>query len=150
MPSINGVECPECGTLNTAVRFSSHTVDGTRVRQRHCGDCGERFATGEIVLKGHSYHSLTYNNRGKDKSEGPFLKEVMPDEIEVRYLKTGEIVVQVIKGARRGRKMCRRGLHELIEGVTTVDKKPNQCYACRNISTMRYVRKGVAERKAKV
>lgn len=61
--SHGGLICPDCGGIRGMATQSTLDVEGNRVRNRVCRDCGHRFATVEVALEGLSYHKVRPSTR---------------------------------------------------------------------------------------
>jgi hypothetical protein len=120
---MKGVECPECGSLNTPSRSSNLDIENNRIRKRECQDCGEWFTTAEIPVPGFSF-AKAIPTRSPDK------RRVDPSYLRVKHGDKG-IAITIVEPRRV--ELCRKGLHVFSGQNIYVNRNgQRQCRACRN------------------
>src|SRR5574338_376114 len=115
------VECPECGGMHAMVKNSNLDVEGNRIRQRRCDDCGHWFSTVEVVLPGLSFHKTRPSQRNGRRSPQ-----------YVRVVRTGDTSVRVELEDVKLLNVCRRGHPMTPDNVYVQPGRGNRsCMTCR-------------------
>jgi len=117
----HGVECPECGGMQTRVKHSSLDIEGNRVRQRDCEDCGQRFGTVEVSMPG-----LSYPRTQRSKRQNGWVEK--PQYVKVTR-RDSSTTLHVVKPQRVA--TCRKGLHPWIPENKVSNGGRETCLPCR-------------------
>lgn len=151
--TIDGVECPECGSVRTGCNRAGFDGNGNRIRVRDCRDCGLRFNTVEAPAE------FVFNRMDTSKLERDRRRNALrigPDHEAKRFQPTrgtGWLEVDVRVYEMKPSNKCRRGLHELTPdnvylNKTTGNRKCRICSRAASAAYRAHVRMKREEREA--
>lgn len=128
---IQGVECPECGSLFSSGRHGGYSPSGHRIRRRVCKDCDHHFNTVEVAA---DFIFNRVDTSSQEKSRKRSVKRPPKyHTTELRAIRASNDDLLVTVSVRKGREnpWCYKLLHRMYGDNVYITKRGHRrCYAC--------------------